>query len=95
MTEVDWAAVAGGLAIGAVLSVLFFAGLKVGMRLALRTRTPVGFLALSAALRIAVLLAAGWGVVQQGGVWAFAGFALAFLVVRMGAITLVRAGDAP
>ena len=70
-----------GLLVGAVATAIFFAGLAWGMRLALHTARPVAVLLPSAAIRIALLLGAGFWVSQLGAV-ALAGFALAFLVVR-------------
>lgn len=82
MIVIDWSAVTLGLGIGAVASLLFFAGLSWGMRTALRMDNPVPALALSAALRIGALLAVGWGVAALSGPFALFGFALAFLTVR-------------
>ncbi len=89
---VDWNALMLGLAVGAVMSVAFFGGLAVGMRLALRTDSPIKILSLSAALRIAVLLGIGWVVVAQGGPWAALGYGGAFFVARLVAMTLARIG---
>lgn len=87
MIDVGWAALLLGLTIGTMASALFFAGLAFGMRIALNTGRPVAALILSAALRIAMLLAAGWFVAQSGA-WALGGFALSFLLVRFIATTL-------
>lgn len=99
MMSVDWSAVILGLAVGAVMSALFFAGLGLGMRLALRTQNSIRILSLSAALRIAALLGMGWAVVGQGGPWAFLGYGVAFFAVRFISMTVARvgapAGDAP
>jgi hypothetical protein len=90
MMTFDWIALALGAAAGAVTAALFFAGLALGMRLALRASRPTATLLASSTLRIAGLLAAGWLVAGQGGAAALAGFALAFLVVRTLAIALAR-----
>lgn len=89
MIDVDWIALLLGLATGTVVSALFFAGLAFGMRIALDTGRPVTTLILSAGLRIAMLLAAGWFVAQSGA-WALGGFAVSFLLVRFIAITYAR-----
>jgi len=91
MIQIDWSFVVLGLVLGTIAGALFFAGLGLGLRLALRSGQPVRVLMLSATLRIAALLGVGWLVVSQGGPWAFAGFALSFLVVRTIATTLARA----
>ncbi|WP_323005759.1 ATP synthase subunit I [Pseudorhodobacter sp.] len=87
--NLDWANLGFGAALGAVAAGLFFAGLAWSMRLALRAARPMPVLLISAALRIAALLAVGWLVAGQG-VWAFLGFALAFFLIRLGAISLAR-----
>lgn len=92
MIPVDWTAMMLGLGVGLVMGAVYFAGLALGIRLALRRKRPVGLLSLSAALRIAALLSVGWVVARQGGPWAAPGYAIAFLVVRFVATTLARAG---
>lgn len=89
MSAIDWTALGLGAFAGAVAGGLFFAGLALGMRLALGRARPTAILLASAALRIAALLGLGWLVAGQGGS-ALAGFALAFLLVRFGAITVAR-----
>ena len=86
--SVDWMALLIGLASGAVMSAVFFAGLAYGMRRALKATRRVPVLILSAVLRMVLLLGAGWVVVTMAGVWAFAGFALAFVILRFLAIRL-------
>lgn len=97
MIDIDWSALLLGLTVGAAVSALFFAGLAYGMRIAFGTGRPVAVLLLSSALRIALLLVAGWFVAQSGP-WALGGFALSFLLVRFIAITFARSrptkGDA-
>ncbi len=82
MMSFDWSAVVLGLAIGTATGVVFFAGLGLGMRMALRAAKPVAVLVLSAALRISALLGIGWFVVGQGGPWSLLGYAAAFIIVR-------------
>lgn len=91
---IDWVALGLGLAVGSMVSAVFFVGLACGMRIALRAGRPTGVLLLSAGLRIALLLAAGWFVAQAGS-WAFCGYAASFLLVRQLAITLVRPRPIP
>ena len=89
MIDIDWSSLLLGLAVGAAVSALFFAGLAYGMRIAFGTERPVAVLIISAALRIALLLVAGWFVAQSGP-WALGGFALSFLLVRFIAIAFAR-----
>ena len=89
MTEIDWGALLLGLAAGAGVSALFFAGLAFGMRIALCAARPTVILLLSAGLRIGLLLAVGWFVVRTGG-WAFFGYAVPFFLIRHFAITFAR-----
>jgi len=92
MMSFDWSAVVLGLAIGTAMSTFFFAGLGIGMRLALRSAKPVAVLVLSAALRILALLGIGWVVVGQGGPWSLLGYAAAFLIVRFITTTIASVG---
>lgn len=89
MIEIDWPSVFLGLVIGTIASALFFAGLAYGMRFALNTGRPVAVLIFSAAIRIAILLVAGWFIAQSGA-WALGSFALAFLLVRFIATTIAN-----
>jgi F1F0 ATPase subunit 2 len=89
MMAIDWTMLGLGALAGALASALFFAGLAWGMRLALRSRRPMPVLLLSGAIRISALLAVGWLVAEQGAA-SLAGFALAFLVVRVGIIAFAR-----
>lgn len=94
MTEIDWGALMIGLVVGTGVSALFFAGLAIGMRIAVRAARPTAVLLLSAGLRIALLLAVGWFVAQTGG-WAFFGFAASFLFMRHVAITFAHPRPTP
>ncbi|WP_099826943.1 ATP synthase subunit AtpR [Oceaniglobus indicus] len=89
MTDIDWTLFATGVAFGGVAAALFFAGLGWGMRLALRAARPMAVLLPSAALRIALLLAAGWWVATLGAVAAL-GFALAFVATRTILVAVLR-----
>ncbi len=86
---IDWTAFALGMLAGTGAGALYFAGLAWGMRLALRGPRPMAVLLPSAAIRIALLLAAGWGTAQLGAA-AVAGFALAFLALRFFLIAAIR-----
>jgi len=90
MIPFDWAALMLGLAIGAATSVVFFAGLRLGVRMAMRSSKPVGLLVLSSIVRIAALLGIGWLIAEQGGPWPLLGYAAAFVFVRFIAITIAR-----
>lgn len=85
----NWADLAAGLALGGVASALFFAGLHLGIRIALRSTKPGRMLLTSAAVRIALLLLAAFAAVNIG-VWSLAGFAAAFLAVRFAILIWAR-----
>ena len=89
MPDFDYSLFGFGVLTGAVAAALFFAGLAWGMVLALRFARPAAVLLPSAALRIALLIGAGFWVWGLGAV-ALAGFALAFLVVRLVVTSAVR-----
>jgi hypothetical protein len=89
MISIDWAELTTGLVIGSAISATYFAGLAFGIRIALGAARPSATLMLSAVLRISLLLAAGWTVAQTG-TWAFVGYALAFLFVRLVVVTLAN-----
>lgn len=95
MIPIDWTSALLGGGVGAVMSVLFFAGLAVGMRFALRSTKPVGFLALSSALRISALIGVGWIVAEHSGPWAALGYAIVFFAARLVATSVARIGAAP
>lgn len=94
MMPFDWTQILIGLIVGAGVSALYFAGLAYGMRIALRRESPILILSISAAVRMAMLLGAGWLVTSQGGTCAFAGYAAAFFIVRFIATTVARSGTA-
>jgi len=85
----DWINFATGAALGTVASSIFFAGLALSVRAARRAIKPCALILGSTALRIALLLLAGWSVAQLG-TWSGIGFASAFLFVRYAAIVLAR-----
>ncbi len=89
---VDWTSFALGLLAGTAAGALYFAGLAWGVRLALRRARGASILLLSAAVRIALLLAAGWGIAQLG-VAALVGFAAAFLILRFFLVAAMRPND--
>lgn len=92
MVTIDWPGAQMGFGVGVAMSALYFVGLAVTVRVALRSSRPNAMLLPSALARIALLLAVGWLV--SGGatrVWAFAGYGLAFFLVRFLATMLARA----
>jgi len=89
MIILDLTALGLGAFLGLVTGAVFFAGLAWGMRIALSQPRPTPVLLVSAALRIAGLLAVGWWVAGQG-VSALAGFALAFLMLRFAVLVFAR-----
>ncbi len=91
MIIVDWPDALTGFGVGVAVSIVYFAGLAVSVSMALSASRPNAVLLSSALARIALLLAAGWLV--TGGatlVWAFAGYGLAFFLVRLLATTIAR-----
>ncbi|MEQ6888996.1 ATP synthase subunit I [Halomonas sp. CS7] len=91
MMTIDWHAVITGFGAGIAVSILYFLGLALSVRLALRRPRPVVVLLPSAALRIGGLLAAGWWVTDGGTLGgAFVGYALAFFLVRFIATLMAR-----
>ena len=93
---VDWEAVLLGFSFGVPVSVLFFAGLAWGMRLALRSARPGVLLLLSSLCRIAMLLAVGFWVTASGdNAWPLAGYALAFFLVRLVAVLWAQPARIP
>ncbi len=98
MMIVDWPDALLGFGVGVAVSILYFAGLAVSVRLALGSSRPSALLLPSALVRIGLLLAVGW-LVTDGAtlVWAFAGYGVAFFLVRFLATLLARTprpGDA-
>jgi F1F0 ATPase subunit 2 len=94
LPALDYGMIALGLGAGALAGALYFAGLAFGLRLALRRARPVAVLLPSAAVRIALLLAAGaW--IAGLGLAALAGFALGFLAVRLVVTRVAARGLAP
>ncbi len=90
---VDWIAILLGFALGIPVSGLFFAGLAWGMARALRSDRPEGLLLLSAVVRLAILLGAGfWLGANSVTVWPVIGYAMAFFIVRTAAVIWARTG---
>ena len=77
---------ATGCAAGLITSAAFFAGLALGIRAARAARYPTTVLLVSFGARLALLLGMAFWVAQLGG-YAAAGFAAAFVMLR---IVLVR-----
>ena len=55
-----------GFSLGAVSSCVFFAGLYITIQATVRVRRPVTLLAISAVMRLGLILAAGYFVTQLG-----------------------------
>ncbi|MCL4684716.1 ATP synthase subunit AtpR [Myxococcota bacterium] len=89
MIAADWSMFGLGALVGLIAGAVFFAGLALGLRLALRSTRTTSVLLLSSALRIAALLGAGWLVAQHGAT-ALAGFALAFVAMRFASVAIAR-----
>ena len=87
MITIDWAAFGLGAIAGAAVGAVFFVGLALGMRLALRSAKPAPILLLSSVLRIAVLLGIGWLIAQRSPT-ALAAFTLTFVAARFVAIAV-------
>lgn len=87
----DWTSLSVGLAVGMAASGLYFAGLAWSVRAVFRSRRPGSLLLVSAALRMALLLAVCFAVTDgfHDGA-SLAGFGLAFLVVRLVAVRWAR-----
>ena len=94
LSLIEWNTFWIGLVAGAFASLLYFAGLAVGMRLALQRDKPAGLLFISAAVRIALLLWLGSWIASLGS-GALIGFALAFIVTRFIITALVRPSGKP
>lgn len=80
-----------GTVFGIAASGVFFAALALSVRIVARSAKPGVVILGSAVLRIAILLAAGWGAADFG-LWSGIGFAVAFVLVKHVAISLARSG---
>ena len=89
MMEFDGLIFGWGALAGAIAAAVFFAGLALSVKLALRATRPTSLLLASGVARIGVLLAFGWWVASLG-LWAFIGFAVAFLTTRTVILAIVR-----
>lgn len=87
--SIDWGSLTLGFLAGTLVSLLFFAGLAFGMRVAMRVTHTIAVLFVSAGVRIALLLAMS-AVVASLGVAAAVGFASAFLLTRLVIVARVR-----
>lgn len=94
--SVDWGAVLLGFSVGVPVSLLYFVGLAWGMRRALSCKQPSACLLMSFACRITVLLTIGYWVASSGANnWPLAGFALAFLLLRLAVLFWAKATCGP
>ncbi|HNP64853.1 MAG TPA: ATP synthase subunit I [Woeseiaceae bacterium] len=88
---IDWQATLLGFSVGVPVSLIFFAGLAWGVRLALRSSRPGVLLLLSFVCRVALLLATGFWLLSTGETaWPLAGYALAFFLLRIVAVFWAR-----
>ena len=85
----DWISLVMGAGLGLAAGGLFFAALALNVRVACRARQPGMLLLAGAAMRIGLLLLAGWGAAQIGALSGVA-FAAGFLVARSSALVLAR-----
>ncbi|MBT2775179.1 hypothetical protein J7J47_23450 [Halomonas sp. ISL-60] len=91
MMIIDWPGALMGFGVGVAVSVVYFAGLAMSVRAALISSRPAAVLLTSAVLRIGLLLAVGWLVTDGATLaWAFAGYGVAFFLVRFLATLLAR-----
>lgn len=96
-TAFDFRAVLPGLALGLVLGLLasglFFSGLAVGIRRALRSPRPMWILLFSFVCRVAMLVGlALWLIRVAHPLWSPAAYMLAFFIVRMLVLRRARSG---
>ena len=87
----DWISLVMGAGLGMAAGGLFFGALALNVRAACRARRPGALLLAGAAVRIALLLLAGWGAAQFGAL-SGVGFAVGFLAARSTALVLAREG---
>jgi hypothetical protein len=85
----DWISLAMGAGLGITAGGLFFGALALNVRAACRARQPGALLLAGAAVRITLLLLAGWGAAQIGAL-SGVGFAAGFLAARSTALVLAR-----
>lgn len=87
MLEINTSAILLGFAVGLPMAVLFFWGLNWGMRLALASDNSGPLLMLSFFIRLVVLLAVGFALVNlTDSLWSLGGYMMAFLLVRIVAV---------
>lgn len=87
--EFDWIAFTLGMLAGSAAGAAYFAGLAWGVHLALGRARAAAVLLPSAAVRMVLLLIAGWWTAQLG-LAALTGFALAFLIMRIALVAKIR-----
>lgn len=90
MTAFEWPIFALGGVLGIVIGIAYFGGLALGMRRALRGGLAVPTLAVSAALRMGLLLGVGWAVLVNAGPWGVAGYGAAFFMCRSVAVAIAK-----
>ncbi|WP_372966258.1 ATP synthase subunit I [Marinobacter sp.] len=96
MITVDWHAVLMGFSVGLPVSALFFVGLAWGMKRALASDRAGLWLMASSFCRISILLAVGFALTASyESNWTIAGYAVAFFLVRLGAVFWARVSKVP
>jgi len=81
---------ATGALAGTLVGIVYFAGLSMSIRYALASSARTSLLALSALVRIALMLLVGWLLAVHVGAWAVGAYGAAFLLVRTVAIFHTR-----
>lgn len=93
MMNPELQALVTGFAIGLPASILFFAGLALGMRKALGSSAPALWLLLSFLVRTTLLVAVAVYLIRTGEpLPSLSGFVLAFIIVRVLAVRRAKAG---
>ena len=90
VVSVDWSLLGLGALVGGLIGGVFFAGLALGVRTAMRSDRALTILTVSATVRILACVGAAWLVLVQLGPWGFAGFGAAFVLSRRVATSFAR-----
>lgn len=96
MISIDWEGFCIGLVSSVPVSMLYFAGLAAGIRLAPLARSPANLLLLSALCRFFLLLGVGLWIASGGNSFSHViGYGLTFLLVRFAALHYAWKAHAP
>ena len=90
VVSVDWSLLGLGALVGVLIGGVFFAGLALGVRAAMRSDRALTILTASATVRILACVGAAWLVLMLLGPWGFAGFGAGFVLSRMVATSFAR-----